>query len=58
MVKGKRQVRSLTIGVDSQAMMHTNGHRRAILGQYLVEAFHKQVAVVQSKHPGIKIRVR
>jgi len=43
MVKGERQVWSLTIWVDSQAAMHTIGHRRAILGKYLVEAFHEQV---------------
>ena len=58
MVKGKRQVWSLTIGVDSQAVMHATGHRRAIPGQHLVEAFHEQVAAVWSKHPGIKIRMR
>jgi len=32
MVKGERQVRSLTIGADSQATMRTIGHRRAIPG--------------------------
>src|SRR5882724_9590842 len=58
MVKGERQVRSLTIGVNSQAAMHAIGHRRAIPGQYLVEAFHEQVTAVQSKHPGIENRVR
>jgi len=50
MVKGKRQVWSLTIGIDSQAMMHATGHRRAILGQHLVEAFHKQVAAGHEAH--------
>src|SRR5882724_3920263 len=58
MVKGERQVWSLTIGVDSQAAMCAIGHRRAIPGQHLVEAFHEQAAAVQNKHPGIKIRVR
>jgi len=36
----------------------TTGHRRATPGQHLVEAFHKQVIVMWSKHPGIKIRLR
>jgi len=58
MVKGERQVWSLTIGADSQAAMRTIGHRRAIPGQHLVEAFHEQAAVVRNKHPGIEIRVR
>jgi len=58
MVKGERQVWSLTIRVDSQAAMHAIGHRRAIPGQHLVEAFHEQVAAVWNKHPSIEIRVR
>jgi len=43
---------------DSQAAMHAIGHRRAIPGQHLVEAFHEQVAAVWNKHPSIEIRVR
>src|SRR5882724_2355200 len=58
MVKGKRLVWSLTIGADSQAAMRAIGHRRAIPGQHLVEAFHEQAAAVQNKHPSIEIRVR
>jgi len=58
MVKDERQVWSLTISIDSQAAMHTTGNRRAILGQHLVEAFHEQVTAVQSKHPGIEMRMR
>jgi len=39
-------------------MICTTGHGRAIPGQYLVEAFHKQIAAVQTIHPGIEIKLR
>jgi len=57
-LKDERQGWSLTIGVDSQATLHATGHRRAIPGQYLVEAFHEQVAAVQNKHSSIEIILR
>ena len=57
-LKDKSQVQSLTIDVDSQAVLQAKGHRRAIPGQYLVEAFHKQVITVQKKHPSIEITLR
>ena len=38
--------------------LRATGHRRANLGQYLVEAFHKQVAGVWHKHPGIEVMLR
>src|SRR5882724_561888 len=55
MLKGETLVWSLTIGVNSHAMMWATRHRRAIPGQYPVEVFHEQIAAVQGKHPGIKI---
>ena len=58
LLRGESQVQSLTIRVDSQAMIRTTGHGRAIPGQYLVEAFHKQIAAVQTIHPGIEIKLR
>ena len=58
LIADERQVWSLTIGVDSQAMLHATRHRRAILQQYLVEAFHKQVMAVWCKHPSIEIMMR
>jgi len=57
MLRDERQVQSLTIGINSQATMQATRHRRDILGQYLVEAFHKQMAMWE-KHPGIKITLR
>src|SRR5882724_13459397 len=58
LLRGESQVQSLTIRVDSQAMIRTTGHGRAIPGQYLVEAFHKQIAAVWTIHPGIEIKLR
>ena len=58
MLKGEMQVQSLTISVDSQAMMQATRHRRAIPGQYLVEAFHDQIMAMWGKHPGIEIMLR
>jgi len=58
LLRGESQVQSLTIGVDSQAMIHVTGHGRAILGKYLVEAFHKEIMAVWTIHPSIKIKLR
>ena len=58
MLRDERQVQSLTISVDSQAMMWETRHRRAIPGQYLMEPFHEQIAAMWGKHPGIKIMLR
>jgi len=46
LIKDKRQIRTLTVGVDNQAALHAIRNRRAILGQYLVEAFHEQIIAV------------
>ena len=58
LIKDERQIQTLTLGVDSQAVLRTIRNRRAIPGQYLLEAFHKQIAAVQCKHPGIEITLR
>jgi len=55
MLKDEGQVQSVMIGVDSQAAQRATGQGRANPGQYLVEAFHKQVAEVWRKHPGIEV---
>ena len=46
LIKDKRQIQTLTMGVDSQAALHTTRNRKAIPGQYLVEAFHDQIAAM------------
>ena len=56
LIKDKRQIWTLTLGVDSQAVLRAIRNRRAIPGQYLVESFHEQIDAVQRKHPGITLR--
>ena len=46
LIKDERQIQTLTLGIDSQAALHTIRNRRAIPGQYLVESFHKQIDAV------------
>src|SRR5882724_8015068 len=58
MLKGKTLVQSLTIGINSQVAMRATGHRRVTPGQYLIEIFHRQIAAVWGKHPGIEIALR
>jgi len=58
MVKGETLVWSLTIGVDSQAVMQATRHRRATPGQHLIEMFHGQIAAIWGKHPSIEITLR
>jgi len=58
LIKNERQIRTLTLGVDSQAALRAIRNRRATPGQYLVESFHEQIKAVQRKHPGIKIMLR
>ena len=58
MLKGKTLVWSLTIGVNSQAVMQATRHRRATPGQYLVEVFHNQIMAIWGKHPSIENTLR
>ena len=54
LIKNERQIRTLTLGINSQAMLCAIRNRRATPGQYLVEFFHEQIEAVQRKHPGIE----
>ena len=58
MIKAERHVQTATIGAESQAAIHAIMHGRGTPGQYLVDAFHEQLAAIQHKHPGIKIKLR
>src|SRR5882724_6807610 len=58
LIKDKRQIRTLTLGIDSQAALCAISNRRATPGQYLVDSFHKQIEAVRCKHPGIEIMLR
>src|SRR5882724_6449082 len=58
LIKSERQIRTPTLGINSQATLHAIRNRRATLGQYLVESFHAQIEAVQCKHPGIEIMLR
>jgi len=58
MLKGETLVQSLTIGVNSQAVMWATWHRSTTPGQYLIEMFHRQITAIQGKHPGIEITLR
>ena len=58
LIKDKRQIWTLTLGIDSQAALHAIRNRRATPGQYLAESFHEQIEAVQHKHPSIEITMR
>ena len=46
LIKNERQIRTLTLGVDSQAALRAIRNRRATPGQYLVESLHEQIEAV------------
>jgi len=58
LIKTERHVWSATIGADSQAVILATRHARGMLGQHLLDAFHKQMASVQHKHAGIDVELR
>jgi len=46
LIKDERQIRTLTLGINSQAALHAIRNWRATPGQYLVESLHEQIEAV------------
>ena len=58
LIKMESSMRSVSIGIDSQAAILATRHIRGTLGQYLVDVFHEQMQSLCSRHAGIDVELR
>jgi ribonuclease HI/endonuclease/exonuclease/phosphatase family metal-dependent hydrolase len=54
----ERNVKSVMIYVDNQALIHAITKMRPTPSHYLLDAFHRAMTLIKKEHPGIKVSIK